>query len=253
MVKIKSMWALVRALWLTGAGSMRVAWLARAAENGDTSATSAIRTLIMAWCRRLLTLFSMRVETIWRGDLPSANGRYYVIMSNHVSHLDIPLILLTFDRYQLTMIAKKELFSIPLFGKAMRYSRCCLELDRQNGGRAMETLQNAIALMEYGGMVWIAPEGSRSRNGQLGRFKRGGFWLAQQSGAVIVPVTIVGSGKVLPADHWLPQLGRTVKVIVGPWVDTQDGDLQDTEQLMQKVKAILTDNLTRYGGSEYAG
>lgn len=261
-----SVLALLRALWITGVGSIKVARLARAARKKEDRAVAlpAIRALIMDWCQRLISLFDMHVETIWREkfNLSACSNRSYVVMSNHASHLDIPLLFLTFAPKQLTMVAKKELFQIPLFGAAMRDSGCCLELDRQSGERAMETLQEASTLLKDGDdrkMVWIAPEGHRSRDGKLGKFKRGGFWLAQHSQAIIIPVTIIGSGEVLPAGCYLPRLGRTVRVVVGPFIDTKDicGDdgggkagSDAAVQLMQKVRAILEENLERYGHSD---
>ncbi len=290
--RIKELWALLVALAVTLVYSVKVLYAVRRRSGNDPSAIS--RSLIIAWCQKLMAIFQIQMEVIWldgsfkHGDgvpdnasseLPppltppsSSPARNYIIMSNHASHLDIPLLFLTFMTQPLLMVAKKELFQIPFFGQAMRESGLCLELDRQAGGRAMKALQQAIPLLKRGQWIWIAPEGGRLRNSnpnrpssttaQLGKFKRGGFWLAQQASALIVPVTIIGSQRILPAEDWLPRLQQKVRIVVGPLIDSTDpayaqsmptadgprqpGKIEPETQLMDAVRQQLLQHLKQY-------
>ena len=152
---------------------------------------------------------SLRVEGLERLD----PDRQYVFMVNHQSNVDIPVLVQSFPKFQLRWLAKKELLWVPFFGWAMWASKH-ITVDRSNPSDAVKSLQRAKERIAAGISVVIFPEGTRSRDGKLLRFKKGGFLLAVQSGAAIVPVTINGSGSLLPAGAWRLQPG-TIEVIVG--------------------------------------
>lgn len=225
-------WALIRALVFTIISCLKLFRL-----NDD--AKLAKRRLIIDWCHQLMKIFECQWLVEWRTSALPTNEPL-VVMSNHASHLDIPFLFMAFDPVPLTMVAKKELFQIPIFGRAMYSSQMAISVNREDHRAAMGTMQEAANLVKSGKLVWIAPEGHRSTTGALGRFKRGGFWLAKHSGAKIVPVTIIGSGKVLPAKRWLPNLKQRVKIIIGPLVDTAQAS---EKQLMEEVAAIMQHNL----------
>src|SRR4051812_11311621 len=110
-----------------------------------------------------------------RGGL-DAGTRTYVVMSNHQSHYDVPVLYYVLGG-RMRMVAKKELFSLPVFGRALRDSGM-IEVDRGNRERAIASLHTAQKQLEAGTHIWIAPEGTRSETGDLGAFKKGGFVLA---------------------------------------------------------------------------
>ena len=128
-------------------------------------------------------------------------GRQYVFMVNHQSNIDIPVLIQSLSRFQLRWIAKRELLWVPLFGWAMWATKHIM-VDRSNPLAAARSLQRARERMAAGISIVVFPEGTRSRDGRLLRFKKGGFLLAVQTGAQIVPVTVNGSARVLPAGGW---------------------------------------------------
>src|SRR5262249_5121630 len=134
----------------------------------------------------------------------------FVLMSNHRSLYDVPLLIESFPR-TLRMVTKTELFKVPIWGPAMREAGF-IELDRNNRHRAREGIQLAKARLAQGINVWIAPEGTRSRSNQLGAFKSGGFRLAIDAGLRILPVAIRGTERVLPADGVRVNRGATVEL-----------------------------------------
>jgi len=120
-----------------------------------------------------------------------ATGETFILMSNHKSLYDVPLLIESFPR-TLRMVTKSELFRVPIWGPAMREAGF-IEIDRKNSSRARVALEVAKSRLASGINVWIAPEGTRSRSGELGAFKTGGFRLAQASGVRILPVAIRGT------------------------------------------------------------
>src|SRR5262245_3127901 len=179
----------------------------------------------------------LRVEGLERLD----PDRQYGFMVNHQSNVDIPVLVRSFPRFQLRWVAKKELLWVPFFGWAMWASKH-IAVDRSNPSHALKSLQRAKARIAAGISVVVFPEGTRSRDGKLLPFKKGGFLLAAQSGAAIVPVTINGSGALLPAGAWRLQPGL-IDVIVGEAVLVEGYRPGNLRLLSDKVRAQMAAHL----------
>ncbi|SFM62772.1 lysophospholipid acyltransferase family protein [Marinobacter zhejiangensis] len=192
------------------------------------------------WSATLLRL--VRAHVTVRGAVPDFNdGRRYIIMSTHASHYDIPVSFVSLPG-SIRMLAKKELFRIPLLGPAMRAAEFP-SVDRANRAQALADLKTAREMMESGIVLWAAPEGTRSDDGRLLPFKKGCFHLALDTEAVIVPVAIRGIHRVLPARTWQINLGQPVDVRVGEPIDTAGMGRDDLAQLMAGVRERMTELL----------
>jgi len=192
------------------------------------------------WSAALLRL--VRASLVVRGEVPDFNdGRRYIIMSTHASHYDIPVSFVSLPG-SIRMLAKKELFSIPLLGQAMRAAEFP-SIDRSRRNRAVKDLEKARQMMESGIVLWAAPEGTRSPDGQLLPFKKGCFHLALDTQAVIVPVAIRGIHRVLPARTWQINLGQPVDVRVGTPIDTEGKSKDDIAEIMAGVRKNLEELL----------
>ncbi|MBE0486593.1 1-acyl-sn-glycerol-3-phosphate acyltransferase [Marinobacter sp.] len=188
------------------------------------------------WSATLLKL--VRANLTVRGAVPDfGDGRRYIIMSTHASHYDIPVSFVSLPG-SIRMLAKKELFRIPLLGPAMRAAEFPA-IDRSDRARALRDLATARAMMESGIVLWAAPEGTRSADGKLLPFKKGCFHLALDTEAVIVPVAIRGISPVLPARSLRIKLGQPVDVRVGAPINTAGKGKDDLEQVMAQVRASL--------------
>jgi 1-acyl-sn-glycerol-3-phosphate acyltransferase len=152
-----------------------------------------------------------------RGGL-DAGTRAYVVMSNHQSHYDVPVLFYVLGG-RLRMVAKKELFRVPVFGRAIRDAGM-IEVDRGNRQRAIASLATAKAQLAGGTHIWIAPEGTRSETGELLPFKKGGFVLALDMEAPILPITIKGTRDVLPSHGMFSRVGVEVHVTIHPPIET---------------------------------
>lgn len=193
-----------------------------------------------AWSRRLLE--RAEIELCVRGREHIQPGQSYVVMSNHQSLYDIPVVFQALE-IPVRMIAKTELFRIPVMGRAMLDSGF-IELDRSNRRRALQSLKVAKRrIVDDGLSVWIAPEGTRSVDGQLGPFKSGGFHLALEAGAPILPVSIDGSHLAHRAGAWRVQRGVTVGVHVHPPVMAAEFGRARIGELMDGVRASIASGL----------
>ena len=152
-----------------------------------------------------------------RGGL-DAGTRTYVVMSNHQSHYDVPVLYYVLGG-RLRMVAKKELFALPVFGRAIRDAGM-IEVDRGNRQKAIASLATAKSQLASGTHIWIAPEGTRSETGELLPFKKGGFVLALEMEAPILPITIKGTREVLPSHGMFSRKGVEVHVTIHPPIET---------------------------------
>lgn len=148
------------------------------------------------WGRLGLALNFVKVTISGSEHLPDGP---VIFMSNHQSNFDILALLAALPR-RFHWIAKKELFDIPVFGPSMRRGGY-IPLDRGDGRKALQSMDEAAATISRGKSVVIFPEGTRTADGNLLPFKRGGFILARKAAVPVVPVTINGSGKINPAGH----------------------------------------------------
>jgi 1-acyl-sn-glycerol-3-phosphate acyltransferase len=196
----------------------------------------------LIWCARpwaatILAACGVRVRA--RGG--AAPGRPVLYMTNHQSHFDV-LALIRSLPGQYRVIAKKELFSIPVFGWAISLAGF-IGIDRDNREAAFQSLDRAAEKIRSGLSVVIFAEGTRSPDGRLLPFKKGGFMLALRSGAPVVPVTISGSRAVLARDSLDIRPGA-IDVVFGAPVDTTAYSLETRDALMAAVRRGVEEGFT---------
>lgn len=182
---------------------------------------------------RVIELLHVRLHATGADRVPP--GRAYVYMSNHQSHLDIPMLYATLPSPTIRMLGKKELFQIPIWGRGLRAAEF-IEVDRSNHASAMKSIDFAARLVRDGVSIYLAPEGTRSRDGTIGKLKKGGFHLALGTGAPIVPVAIRGTIDILPRGGKVMQSGRDVSVTIGAPIPVQGREMAD---LMTEVRDFL--------------
>ena len=171
------------------------------------------------WAASILATCGAKVEVEGLHRLES--GTSYVLMSNHHSLFDIPT-LLTSLPFPFRMLAKASLFRVPFMGWYM--SRVgYIPVERKDPRRARESLHAAARRVASGLSVVIFPEGTRSPEGEVGRFKRGGVNLAHAAAVPVIPVAIVNSGRLLPRGSWHANPG-VIKVFIGEPIDPSNYD-----------------------------
>ncbi|MCB1056685.1 MAG: 1-acyl-sn-glycerol-3-phosphate acyltransferase [Acidobacteria bacterium] len=181
------------------------------------------------WSRWWLAASGVRVR---RTPPPRLPGGIY--LANHASWYDIPSLIVSIPG-NIRFLAKRTLFQIPIFGWALRAGGF-IPVDRQDKSRAKESFQAGIDELRRGGSLVLFPEGTRSRDGRVHTFQRGGFLLALKSGLPIVPVGVEGTYRVLPRTT-LRVRPRPVTVHFGAAVDPADYGLRGRRRLISEVRA----------------
>jgi len=147
------------------------------------------------WGRVVLRLAGARLRIEGADTIPRQS---YVVMSNHESALDIPALLAALPSWlRVQFLAKRSLFRIPFFGIVLR-ALGFIPVDRDDGGSAREMFERTLERIHRGHSVLVFPEATRSADGTLLPFSRGGFLVALRSHLPILPVGIQGSRSVLP-------------------------------------------------------
>jgi len=158
------------------------------------------------WARFTLICANVKVELQGEENMPSGPAVY---MANHVSHFDVFAILGHLN-VQFRWTVKKELYSIPLLGLAMRTLGYVM-IDRSDHEKAVKSLKNAAERIRSGTSIFIFPEGTRSCDGKLQYpFKKGGFHLAIEAGVPVVPIAVLGSREVLPKHGMRVKPGKII-------------------------------------------
>ena len=190
------------------------------------------------WARGCLLLSGIQVKINGSHNLPDSRSAVYI--ANHQSHFDI-LAMYACLPIQFRWMAKKELFSIPLFGLAMR--RCgYISIDRSNRRNAMQSMIAAAQRIKDGTSVIVFPEGTRTTDGKLLPFKKGGFLIALKAQAPLVPVAIIGGFSLLPRGSLLVRPGQ-IEMTVLPPVETANLSNKELDTLMGKIRGSIA-NLT---------
>jgi 1-acyl-sn-glycerol-3-phosphate acyltransferase len=191
--------------------------------------------------RRVVELLDIKLDTSGAGNVPA---RAVVYMSNHQSHLDIPMLYATLPSPTIRMLAKAELFRIPLWGRGLRAAEF-IEVDRSNHGRAVQSIEHAARLVREGVSVYLAPEGTRSIDGRIGKLKKGGFHLAIETGAPIVPVAIRGTINIMPRGGLVMHPGQQVSLRIGAPIAVEGRNIAS---LMTQVADFLVKNVENGAG-----
>lgn len=229
--KIRVLWIMLMTIYITFKYSIVSLYLCRFGTRKD------IDDLTRTWASAILDAVKVHYKVHNPHDVKLLPNHPYIIMSNHASHYDIPLMFMAIPG-SLRMISKKELFRIPLWGHAMKRAEF-LAIDRNNSQQALLDLEIVKEKMESGIIVWVAPEGTRSRHGKLNPFKKGVFMLALQTQATIIPVGIRGSGKILPPDTWKFNVGQEVEIYINPPIDSRNYTVATRNEFMAAVRQSI--------------
>ena len=202
-------------------------------------ATGDIRLLYrigMLGARAGVSLTGVRVKLVGLERLnPAAT---YVFMSNHVSNIDPPLLLPRIPG-RTSVMAKHELFKVPILGRAMRMGSL-VPVDRGNRDAGIAAVRTATEVVNRGIHMTIYVEGHRSYDGKMLPFKKGPFYLAEQCQVPVVPITISGTHYVMPKGRFAINPGLVTVIFHQP---IPPADFGSRDELMSKVRAAINSGL----------
>jgi len=165
----------------------------------------------------------------------------YVFMSNHLSFLDAPLLVTVVDR-PVRFVVKRFVFRVPVLGLGMRFAGY-VPLDKEGVGEGRKRIARAVELIRdrrYSFLVY--PEGTRSPEGTLLLFRRGGFFLALDAGAPIVPVSIRGTYELMPRGARRIRKGL-VRIVFHEPITVSGYAPETMPELMERVRAAIASAL----------
>lgn len=183
------------------------------------------------WVWLILKTAGVKVKVKGLENIPKNSA--CVLMSNHQSHFDV-VSLFSVIPLRIYFLAKKELLKIPVFGWAM-FLIGHIFIDRSDRESAFKSIDQAAKKVKNGKNVMVFPEGTRSPDGELLPFKKGGFVLAIKSGVPVLPIGIYGSNKILPKGSLRISSG-VINVVVGKPIDTRNFSVEEKEKLMDVVR-----------------
>jgi len=181
-------------------------------------------------------LAGIQVQTVGLDTLDPA--RTYIFMSNHVSNVDPPILMPLIPR-RMSVMVKKELFKVPILARMMRFGSL-VPVDRGNRESGISAVRAAADVIRQGLNMTIYVEGHRSFDGKLLPFKKGPFYLAEECGVPVVPVTIAGTHYVMPKKRFAIKPGIVTVIFHDP-IEPKDFGSRDC--LMAKVRNAINSGL----------
>ncbi|MBI5009275.1 MAG: 1-acyl-sn-glycerol-3-phosphate acyltransferase [Bacteroidia bacterium] len=196
---------------------------------------------ILIWQSRV-SIFLLPVKSVRKeGKAKAVNGKTYVVISNHQSILDI-LFINTLG-YRMKWISKIENKKIPIMGWYLAMADY-IPVDRGNEESKLIMMEKCLSCLRNGTSIMIFPEGTRSKDGEIGFFKRGAFQLAIQAGIPILPIVIDGTGGILPKHGLVFGTGHDVRIKVLDPVNPESFGTENPDELALKFSSIIKEELT---------
>jgi 1-acyl-sn-glycerol-3-phosphate acyltransferase len=185
-----------------------------------------------------LILATTGVEVTVEGLERVVPGKTYVFVANHQSIYDTPCLFWSIP-FQLRIIAKESLGSFPMLGPHLKRTGHLL-VDRKHPDRA-GIFGWASRLTANGLSLIIFPEGTRSRDGFLGKFKGGGIMLAMQAGLPLVPISVVGSRHVMKKGELTTKPGRVTVIVHEPMVTAANTEpsVAQVRELADRIRDVI--------------
>ncbi|HEY9720712.1 MAG TPA: lysophospholipid acyltransferase family protein [Oscillatoriaceae cyanobacterium] len=190
-----------------------------------------LHPVIRVLFRSMLWIFGLRVEVEGLDQIDPTRG--YLYMSNHVNLFE-PFVVAAYFPQWVVGVEKRANFKIPVYGPLIRRWGN-IAIDRDNTASAIQSLERGKAALAQGICVQLMPEGTRTKDGSLGPFKKGGFHLALDTGAAIAPYAYQGMFDFYKTGSWL-LTPTTLRVVFRAPIETAGLTRADLPELMTRVR-----------------
>jgi 1-acyl-sn-glycerol-3-phosphate acyltransferase len=199
-----------------------------------------VHIIARIWSKSILFVSGLGVTIEGLANIDPSQS--YIYMSNHRSNFDIPVLLGCLP-IQFRWLAKAELFKIPIFGRAMRAAGY-VKIDRSNRVAAFKSIDQVASKMKNGVSVMIFPEGTRSRDGNIRPFKKGGFVMAVDAGVPIVPIVLKGTWTIMDKSSLRINTGK-VSLNIEPPIATNGYTRENKDDLIKSVRAVICEGFEK--------
>ena len=197
--------------------------------------------LSVVWGRGILALLGVRLELLGTENIDPAER--YVVVANHQSTLDPPLLVVALQPHvPIRFLAKRSLFRVPVLGWGMKlYGHVCI--DRASIRSSLPEIGRAESEVRTHWSTIFFAEGTRTRTGKLGEFRTGAFRIAARAGVPLLPVSIEGSFEALPPKHYVVRSRPArVRVRVHPPL-AAPADREEALAMLERCRAIIASSL----------
>ena len=189
---------------------------------------------LMYWTGVKMVVYVTRIagEKVTVTGLENIPPGVCLFAANHTSNADAPAIVGAIPR-RIAILGRKSLFDIPVVGTAFRLAKF-VPVDRGNRDAALDSVKQAVQYIREGYSFLVYPEGTRSPDGRLGRFKKGSFVMAIEAGVPIVPVACAGAHRIMEKNSLIVRPGK-VTVRFGKPIDAAAFTIEQRDELAQLV------------------
>jgi len=204
------------------------------------------RNLFREFGKGVIQRTNSNVEVIYEDENEFKNlsmDQPMVLISNHQSNMDIPTIQGYFP-FVPGFMAKKEMETWIFFKTWMPITNSIF-IDRQNPREGIKAIRKSVKIIKDGYPMLVFPEGTRSNTGKVGEFKNGGFKVAIDSKAIIIPITLKGTYDIQNNKSIKIFKNKNVKLTIGKIVDTKDYDKEGLKNIHNIVKDIIVNNYNK--------
>lgn len=208
------------------------------------SADASIWMARELWAPVFLRIGGARI--IVKGQEHVDPERPTIYVSNHQSTIDIPILLRAIP-VNFRFVAKAQLKWVPFLGWYLWLAGHIL-IDRGNSKAAIASLDKGARQIRSGTSIVVFPEGTRSDDGRILPFKKGPFLLALKAGVHVVPVTIEGTGEMMPKNSWNVRKNRELYVTLGEPIDASKYSLDERAAFIKRVRDVIIDQSVASGG-----
>lgn len=205
--------------------------------KGQEEADKYAQKTAYLWAKYTIKTIGIDLEVKGLENIPD---EACVFIGNHTSILDIPIMFYTIDRL-VGFVAKKEMLKAPVIGMWLEKAHC-IPLDRENPREAIKTINYGVELLKKGYSLAIFPEGTRSKDGNIGEFKKGSLKLATKAKAPIVPIAIDRAYTSFEKDKKFKP--SKIKVTFGNAISTAELTKEEEKTLNEDVRNIIKSYLS---------
>jgi 1-acyl-sn-glycerol-3-phosphate acyltransferase len=208
-------------------------------ENDFEKEREYILMATKTWGAYLVRVLKIDLRVTGKENLPERGP--VVFVANHQGYADIPITCAALDKFQFGFVAKDDLTKVPFYGKWIRDIRSVF-IERENSRESLRAIAEGIELIEKGFSLMIFPEGTRSKDGNVGEFKKGSLRLATKPGVPVIPVSINGTRSIFEAQGYIKN-GAVVDLMIHPAIETKDMDKTAANNLSAEVERIIKEGL----------
>lgn len=203
------------------------------------SGNTRLLYILARFCIRTIGIMG-GIKVSIRGKGKILPGKTYLFLSNHQGNIDGPVLCHAIPR-DLRALIKSEMMKLPLLSLVFKQVRF-VPIDRSNPKKAREGIDMGAKLLSKGNSFFAFPEGTRSRDGRLGDFKKGVFVMAIKAQAVVIPVTIAGSAAIQTPGRYGILPGQ-IRVVIHDPIDTKGMRLEDRDRLVELTRQAIASEL----------